>query len=243
MSLIRANMKSVIIRNIFAVGMHHWGPREMSIGVIHYCKWEEDNPKDQCAIAIFANKELTRRVAYIRREDSSKLFKIFRDGFVKDNICYVKAKQPAGSRFSRRTGPMQNISLAFRCNDENVTSRMPKSYTDEAMSAAITDVKNNQLSIRESSKKYNVPKSSLSDRLTGKVQAGSKWGRRPLFSDQDEKEMIKCATDRAQWGIGFSKSNFIRFAGAMADSKGIKMKRGRLKQQDQIDMMQCPVSE
>ncbi|KAJ8310385.1 hypothetical protein KUTeg_012250 [Tegillarca granosa] len=83
---------------------------------------------------------------------------------------------------------------------------MPKSYTDEAMSAAITDVKNNQLSIRESSKKYNVPKSSLSDRLMGKVQAGSKWGRRPLFSDQDEKEMIKCATDRAQWGIGFKDS-------------------------------------
>lgn len=115
-------MKSVIIRNVFAVGMHHWGPREMPIGVVHYCKWEEDNPKDQCAIAIFANKELTRRVAYIRREDSSKLFKIFRDGFVKDNICYIKAKQPVGSKFSRRTGPMQNISLAFKCNDENVTS-------------------------------------------------------------------------------------------------------------------------
>lgn len=84
---------------------------------------------------------------------------------------------------------------------------MPKSYTDEAMSSAIADVKNNQMSIRKASKKYNVPKSSLSDRLTGKVQVSSKWGRRPLFSDQDEKEMRRIGPS-----VALVSANQISFA-------------------------------
>lgn len=49
----------------------------------------------------------------------------------------------------------------------------PKQYTGEAISAAVADVRNSKLSIRKAAAKYKVPKSTISDRLTGKVTEGS----------------------------------------------------------------------
>jgi hypothetical protein len=103
---------------------------------------------------------------------------------------------------------------------------MPKSYTDAAMSAAISDVKQNKMSIRKAAEKYKVPKSSLSDRVTGKIAEGARWGRQPIFNQEDETEMVDVAIKRADMGIGFSKPNFLRFAGAVAKTKGIVLKSG-----------------
>ena len=111
-------MKNVIIRNIYAVGMHHWGPREIPIDVVHYCKWETMNPRDNCAVAIYADEGFTRTVAYFRREDSSVLYQLFRDKLI-EGQCYVKAKKPV-SKFSRRTGPMQSVSIGFKSSESNI---------------------------------------------------------------------------------------------------------------------------
>ena len=43
----------------------------------------------------------------------------------------------------------------------------------------------------------------------------------------DETEMVQCASERAKIGIGFSKRNFLRFAGAMEKLKGILLKQGK----------------
>jgi hypothetical protein len=96
-------MKNVIIRNIYAVGMHHWGSREMPIDVLHYCKWEQNNPKDECAVAVFADSGCKRRVAYFRREDSQCLHNLFKQNLI-EGTCYVKAKHPV-TKFSHRKGP------------------------------------------------------------------------------------------------------------------------------------------
>ena len=40
-------MKNIIIKNVYAVGMHHWGPRQLEIGSIYFLKLEEENPRDQ----------------------------------------------------------------------------------------------------------------------------------------------------------------------------------------------------
>lgn len=103
----------------------------------------------------------------------------------------------------------------------------PKQYTEEAISAAVADVRNSKLSIRKAAAKYKVPKSTISDRLTGKVTDGSKWGSKRVLSGTDENQMIDCAINRSQMGIGFSKSNFLRFAGAMAESRGLRFKHGK----------------
>lgn len=104
---------------------------------------------------------------------------------------------------------------------------MPKAYTDSAMSAAVADVKFHNLSIRKAAEKYKVPKSSLSDRITGKIPEGASWGKKPMFTENEESEMVDVAIKRANMGIGFSKPNFFRFAGAVAKAKGVALKSGR----------------
>ncbi|XP_060555543.1 uncharacterized protein LOC132716309 [Ruditapes philippinarum] len=91
-----------------------------------------------------------------------------------------------------------------------------KRYSDDAMSRALIDVNSKTLSLRAAAKKYGVPKSSLSDRYTGKVQEGSKWGRKTIFTYQEERNLIEHAMKRADLGIGFTKSNFLRFVGNYA---------------------------
>lgn len=101
-------MKNVTVINVNAVGMQHRGWLDIPLEVVHYCKWEEDNPKDNCAIAIFEDIDCTRRVAYFQREDSSVLYRSFKDKLI-NGPCYLKAKQHI-NKFSKKKGPMQNIS-------------------------------------------------------------------------------------------------------------------------------------
>jgi hypothetical protein len=42
-------MKAVYIRGGYAVGMHHWGPRSLTINVLMYLKHEPENPYDKNA--------------------------------------------------------------------------------------------------------------------------------------------------------------------------------------------------
>lgn len=90
----------------------------MPIDVVHYCKWEPNNPKDECAVAIYADSECRRRVAYFRREDSAVLHTLFKEHLL-EGPCYVKAKHPV-SKFSIQKGPMQSISIGFKCCDAKV---------------------------------------------------------------------------------------------------------------------------
>lgn len=120
-------MKNVIIRNLYAVGMHHWGAKELSVGPLYYCHFEKDNPKDPNAVAIFSDKERHHRVAYFRREDAAFLCDFFKNDIIHGH-CYLRAKFSV-NKYTKKTGPMQNCSVGFLCpNDqvENVKSKLSK---------------------------------------------------------------------------------------------------------------------
>ena len=76
------------------------------------------NPRDKCAVVIYADESFTRTVAYFRREDSCVLYQLFRDKLI-EGPWYVKAKKPV-SKFSRRTGPMQSVSIGFKSSESNI---------------------------------------------------------------------------------------------------------------------------
>jgi hypothetical protein len=80
--------------------------KQCFIGSLYYCCLEEDNPKDQNAVAIFGDKERWQRVAYFKWEDAVVLAHFFRQNLVSDH-CYVRAKF-SPNKFSKKKGPMQN---------------------------------------------------------------------------------------------------------------------------------------
>lgn len=60
-------MPILVIHNLLAVGMHHWGPKEFVVGAGYYLKHEEDNSFERNAKAIFDGPNQT---AYIKRHDA-----------------------------------------------------------------------------------------------------------------------------------------------------------------------------
>ena len=46
------SMKMLIIPDLWAVGMHHWGGRSLTVGAGYRIEREENNPKDPNAVCI-----------------------------------------------------------------------------------------------------------------------------------------------------------------------------------------------
>jgi hypothetical protein len=67
---------------------------------------------------------------------------------------------------------------------------------------------------------------TLFDRISGKIEMESLWGRPSQLSAEDETELIETTKSRAEKGIGFGKKSFLKFVGVFADEKGIPFKTG-----------------
>ena len=63
-------------------------------------------------------------------------------------------------------------------------------WTDEQMVAAIKVVEKNKSGINQAAITHNMPKTTLKDRLSGRVQHGSKAGPKPCFDDEEESELF-----------------------------------------------------
>jgi len=68
-------------------------------------------------------------------------------------------------------------------------SAVRKQQTEEQMSAALNSVKTEGLSGNRAADLYGVPRSTLKDRLSGRVVHGMKPGPRPYLSTGEETEL------------------------------------------------------
>lgn len=69
--------------------------------------------------------------------------------------------------------------------------------------------------------------SLIVQRVSNRVPLTAKdGGGESKLTHEDEKKLIEYAQDRASKGIGFSKSNFFRFAGDLAYKRGTPFKNG-----------------
>lgn len=61
-------MKNIIIKGIYAVGMHHLGSRSLPIDEVLYVKNELENHFTENAVAVFRNREMSDRCAYLQKK-------------------------------------------------------------------------------------------------------------------------------------------------------------------------------
>ena len=64
-----------------------------------------------------------------------------------------------------------------------------KCWTEESMMAALEKVKKGKYSVNRIATIYGVPRSTLKDRVTGRVTHGTKPGPRPYLA-RNEEEML-----------------------------------------------------
>jgi hypothetical protein len=71
-------------------------------------------------------------------------------------------------------------------------------------------------SVRAAAAQFDVPKSTLSDRVTGRVDSGCKLDRKPVLSETYERRLAENVQACAARGFGYGRSELMRKAGRIA---------------------------
>ena len=111
-------MKKVIIKGLYAVGMHHHGQRALQVAAQYCGKPEPENSFDRHAIALHAHPS-DRLCAFLRRQDALFISELHRLNLIDGHILIKPKFKPV---FRARLGPSQRCNLGFYAKDEHVAS-------------------------------------------------------------------------------------------------------------------------
>ena len=100
--------------------------------------------------------------------------------------------------------------------------RLPtyKNYDEVRINKAYTAVKSG-MSIRKAAEEYGVPRSTLSDRASGKVQAGAKSGPRKYLNTTEEVELANFLSGCSSIGYSRTRKQIIDIVQEVVNKKGI----------------------
>ena len=107
---------------------------------------------------------------------------------------------------------------------DTASSALPgryKNWTEEDMEKALKGVVVNNESIRRAALDYKVPKSTLGDRVHGRVQPGSRSGPERLLSDAEEAELVAFVRRCSVVGYPKTRKDVIGLVQRIAESRGI----------------------
>jgi transposase len=94
-------------------------------------------------------------------------------------------------------------------------------YSAEDVKLAVRATKEEGLSLRKASEKYNVPKSTIKDYLSD--GHGSAMGRPTVLSDEEEVQLLEKIEVLANWGFPLSQRDLCHFVKSYLDKKGVKV--------------------
>ena len=79
-----------------------------------------------------------------------------------------------------------------------------KDWSESTMEMALESVNNGMMTVRRAALEYNVPKSTLHDRVIGRVKPGAKSGPSRYLDDEEEDEIVHWIIGCAE--VGYAKS-------------------------------------
>ena len=89
------------------------------------------------------------------------------------------------------------------------------------MHQAIECARSGAASANKAAEMYGIPKSTLKDRLSGRVQPGSRPGPHPYLMPSEEAELASHLIEAAAIGVGKTRSEVMRIAQEVAEAKGV----------------------
>lgn len=64
-------------------------------------------------------------------------------------------------------------------------------YSNESLETALRLIREKQISKRQASIKYGIPRTTLIDKIKGKYRPGKGKGRDPFLSEEEELSLVK----------------------------------------------------
>ena len=146
-------------------------------------------------------------------------------------ICRFSRGSSAHSRYQRKCltkrGKKRRRSSSAPAVMRTPEKKRRKKWTDEQMVAAIKAVEDNGSGINQAAIAHGVPKTTLKDRLSGRVQHGSKPGPKPYFSDEEESELFVFLKTCSSIGYGKTRRDVMNIAEKYVANKGV-LRKGRI---------------
>ena len=90
--------------------------------------------------------------------------------------------------------------------------RKTRKWTPEAMEQAMQEVEAGRLTCRQAAKRFGVPKSSLNDRVSGRVASDCVHSRGPLLTPADENSLVEYCLYSASHGFPLTKPQVLAHA-------------------------------
>ena len=116
-------------------------------------------------------------------------------------------------------------SILFTFQQHSSTRGSYRGYDSEELTRAYLAVKDNTMSIRRAAETYGVPKTTLIDRLHGRINVDVlKSGTPPLFSEEQEALLSGHLKTMAEVGYGYSRQETINLASDYAVCLGLRDK-------------------
>ena len=96
-----------------------------------------------------------------------------------------------------------------------------RQWSDESMLGAIRAVREGEFGVNRAALEYGVPRTTLKDRLSGRVTHGSQSGAKPYLSREEEKELFDFLITCSNLGYGKTRKEVMLLV------EGIMKKKGR----------------
>ncbi|XP_061753696.1 uncharacterized protein LOC133551224 isoform X1 [Nerophis ophidion] len=109
----------------------------------------------------------------------------------------------------------QQEQMPSRNHLEKVGRKKKKKWTEEAMERALIEVKSRRCTVRQAAKQFGVPKSSLGDRVSGRVTPGSRSGPAQLITSSDEELLVEFSLYMSKHGFPLTKQQLVSFASSI----------------------------
>ena len=135
--------------------------------------------------------------------------------FASPGVLSMSRKRRSFARKRSRSAP---ADLRRSTNQKRQERR--KNWLEESMKAALEAVKEGQ-SISQAARDHGVPKTTLYDRVSGRVVHGSKPGPQPYLSCQEESELGSYLKHCARVGYGKTRRDVLTIVQNAASEKGV----------------------
>ena len=106
---------------------------------------------------------------------------------------------------------------------EQASSGRPRKYkgwSEDRLHLAYQSYQTKKFSLRQAAEAYDVPKSTLHDRITGRVQFDKKSGPEKYLTDAEEAELVNFLVECAKVGYARSRKDVLSLVQMVVKTKG-----------------------
>ena len=128
-------------------------------------------------------------------------------------MALARKKKASRGKENRRTPAKRKLSNR---------PKKHRQWSEESMRGAMNAVKEGLMGVNRAALEFAVPRTTLKDRISGRVIHGTNTGPKPYLSMEEEKELVDFLLKSSKMGYGKTRSQVMKIVEATMKKKGME---------------------